>query len=96
MARYRDVANIIIRYFQQLGVILDRAGTEYKSYEATLWFLPDRTGRLVLADELNDQSDKLQALCHTLNAPKFQLDPESGLIKVLVQLSKKPKADSGT
>jgi predicted nucleic acid-binding Zn-ribbon protein len=88
------VANIIIRYFHQLGVILDRAGTEYKSYEATLWFLPDHTGRLVLADELNEHSDKLQALCHTLNAPKFQLDPESGLIKVLAQLSKKPKADS--
>jgi hypothetical protein len=88
------VANIIIRYFEQLGVILDRAGTEYKGYEATLWFLPDRTGRLVLADELNEHSDKLQALSHTLNAPKFALEPESGLISVLVQLAKKPKADN--
>jgi predicted RNA-binding Zn-ribbon protein involved in translation (DUF1610 family)/regulator of replication initiation timing len=88
------VANIIIRYFEQLGVILDRAGTDYKGYEATLWFLPDRTGRLVLADELNEHSDKLQALSHTLNAPKFALEPESGLISVLVQLAKKPKADS--
>jgi hypothetical protein len=32
------VANIIIRYFEQLGVILDRAGTEYKQHEAKLWF----------------------------------------------------------
>jgi hypothetical protein len=88
------VANIIIRYFEQLGVILDRAGTDYKGYEATLWFLPDRTGRLVLADELNEHSDKLQALSHTLNAPKFLLEPESGLISVVVQLAKKPKAES--
>jgi hypothetical protein len=88
------VANIIIRYFHQLGVILDRAGTEYKSYEAKLWFLPDRTGRLVLADELNDHSDKLQALCHTLNAPKFALEPESGLLSVVVQLAKKPATNT--
>ena len=84
------VANIIIRYFEQLGVILDRAGTEYKQHEAKLWFLPDRTGRLVLADELNEHSDKLQVLSHILNSPIFKLDPESGLIHVTVALCKKP------
>ena len=84
------VANVIIRYFQGLGVVLDRAGTEYKSYEAKLWFLPDRTGRLVLADELNEHSDKLQALTHILSSPTFKLDPESGLIHCTVALAKKP------
>jgi hypothetical protein len=87
------VANIFIRYFEVLGVILDRSHSDYETHQATLWFFVDRNSRLVLADELNEHSDKLQALAHTLNSPKFQLDPESGLIKVLVQLSKKPKAD---
>ena len=87
------VANIFIRYFETLGVILDRSHSDYETHQATLWFFVDRNSRLVLADELNEHSDKLQALAHTLNSPKFQLDPESGLIKVLVQLSKKPKAD---
>jgi hypothetical protein len=53
-------------------------------------FLPDRTGRLVLADELNEHSDKLQVLSHILNSPIFKLDPESGLIHVTVALCKKP------
>jgi predicted RNA-binding Zn-ribbon protein involved in translation (DUF1610 family) len=87
------VANIFTRYFEVLGVILDRSHSDYETHQATLWFFVDRNSRLVLADELNEHSDKLQALAHTLNIPKFQLDPESGLIKVLVQLSKKPKAD---
>lgn len=88
------VANIVIEYFHRLGVILDRAGSDYQGWQATLEFLPDRTGRLVLPDELNEHSDKLQALTHTLNSPKFALDPESGLIHVTVQFSKKPKSDT--
>jgi predicted RNA-binding Zn-ribbon protein involved in translation (DUF1610 family) len=87
------VANIFIRYFEALGVILDRSHSDYETHQATLWFFTDRNQRLVMADELNEHSDKLQALAHTLNSPKFQLDPESGLMKVLAQLSKKPKAD---
>ncbi len=87
------VANIFIRYFEALGVILDRSHSDYETHQATLWFFVDRNSRLVLVGELNEHSDKLQALAHTLNSPKFQLDPESGLIKVMVQLSKKPKAD---
>jgi len=88
------VSNIITRYFEALGVILDRAGSDYKGYEAILWFFTDRNPRLILCDELNEHSDRLQALSHTLNSPQFKLDPESGLISVTVALSKKPKADS--
>lgn len=85
-------ANIFIRYFQQLGIILDRAGIDYKHHESTLWFFTDRNSRLILADDLNEHSDKLQALSHCLNSPTFKLDPESGLIYVTVVLSKKPTA----
>lgn len=87
------VANIIIGYFEALGLILDRAGSDYRGHEATLEFITDRTGRLVLADELNEHSDRIQALTHVLNVPKFQLDPESGLMTVAVQFHRKPKAD---
>jgi hypothetical protein len=88
------VSNIITRYFEALGVILDRAGSDYQGYEATLWFFTDRNQRLIMVDELNEHSDRLQALSHTLNSPQFKLDPESGLVSVSVALSKKPKADS--
>jgi predicted RNA-binding Zn-ribbon protein involved in translation (DUF1610 family) len=87
------VANIIIGYFESLGVILDRAGSDYRGHEATLEFITERTGRLVLADELNQHSDRLQAFTHVLNVPRFQLDSESGLMTVVVQFHKKPKAD---
>ncbi len=88
------VSNIITRYFEVLGVILDRAGSDYQGYEATLWFFTDRNQRLIMVDELNEHSDRLQALSHTLNTPQIKLDPESGLVSVSVALSKKPKADS--
>jgi hypothetical protein len=88
------VSNIITRYFEALGVILDRAGSDYQVYEATLWFFTDRNPRLIMVDELNEHSDRLQALSHTLNSPQFKLDPESGLVSVNVALSKKPKTDS--
>jgi hypothetical protein len=88
------VSNIFTRYFEALGVILDRAGSDYEGYQATLWFFTDRNQRLIMVDELNEHSDRLQALSHTLNSPQFKLDPESGLVSVSVALSKKPKADS--
>jgi hypothetical protein len=84
------VANIFIRYFEALGVILDRAGIDYRGHESTLWFFVDRNQRLIMADELNEHSDKLQALSYCLKSPKFSLDPESGLISVTVVLNKKP------
>lgn len=84
------IGNVFIRYFEQLGVILDRAGIDYNQHESTLWFFTDRNSRLILPDDLNEHSDKLQALSHCLNVPKFALDPESGLIYVKVALSKKP------
>jgi predicted RNA-binding Zn-ribbon protein involved in translation (DUF1610 family) len=87
------IANIIISYFERLGIILDRAGSDYRGYEAVLEFIPDRTGRLVLASELNEHSERLQGLTHVLNKPEFKLDGETGLMTLLVRWGNKPKAD---
>jgi predicted RNA-binding Zn-ribbon protein involved in translation (DUF1610 family) len=87
------IANIVIGYFERLGIILDRAGSDYRGYEATLEFIPDRTGRLVLASELNEHSERLQGLTHVLNKPGFKLDGETGLMTLLVRWGNKPKAD---
>lgn len=84
------IANIVIGYFERLGLILDRAGSDYRSHEATLEFITDRTGRLVLASELNEYSEILQGFIHTLNKPEFKLDPETGLMTLLVRWANKP------
>jgi ElaB/YqjD/DUF883 family membrane-anchored ribosome-binding protein len=88
------IANIIIGYFERLGFILDRAGTDYMGYEATLEFITDRTGRLVLASELNEHVERLQPLTHVLNTLEFKLDPETGLMTLLVRWGNKPAANS--
>jgi predicted RNA-binding Zn-ribbon protein involved in translation (DUF1610 family)/ElaB/YqjD/DUF883 family membrane-anchored ribosome-binding protein len=87
------IANIVIAYFERYGIILDRAGSDYRGHEATLEFIPDRTGRLVLASELNEHSERLQGLTHVLNKPEFKLDGETGLMTLLVRWGNKPKAD---
>ncbi len=83
------IANVLIRYFHALGLILDRSHSDYESYQATLWFFIDRNQRTPLASELNEHSERLQQLGHTLNNPQFELDPESGLIKCNVQWARK-------
>jgi hypothetical protein len=88
------IANIIIGYFERLGIILDRAGTDYRGYEATLEFITDRTGRLVLASELNEHVERLQPLTHILNTLEFKLDPETGLMTLLVRWGNKPTANT--
>jgi hypothetical protein len=88
------IANIIIEYFERLGLVLDRAGTDYRGHEATLEFNSDRTGRLILPKDLNEHSDALQKLTHTLNKPEFKLDPETGLLTLLVRWASKPAVDN--
>jgi hypothetical protein len=88
------IANIVIAYFERLGVILDRAGSDYRGYEATLEFITDRTGRLVLASELNEHADYLQGHTHILNKPEFKLDPETGLMILLVRWANKPAVNA--
>jgi predicted RNA-binding Zn-ribbon protein involved in translation (DUF1610 family)/ADP-ribose pyrophosphatase YjhB (NUDIX family) len=84
------IGNQIIEYFWLHGIILDRAGSDYRKHEAVLHFHTDRNPRLVLPGELNEHADKLPQVLRCLNTPKFDYDSESGLMSVKLALSRKP------
>ncbi len=84
------IANIIIGYFEQLGIILDRAHNDYDQWQATLSFHIDRNRRLIKAKDLNKHSDKIEQLAYTLNTPEFKFDGNLGLMTVWVQIGKTP------
>lgn len=84
------VANIIIGYFEQLGIILDRAHSDYEQWQANLGFHIDRNTRLIRAKDLNEHSDKIKQLAQILNTPEFKFDHELGLMTVWVEIAKKP------
>ncbi|MCX7594530.1 MAG: hypothetical protein N2235_12350 [Fischerella sp.] len=84
------VANIIIGYFEQLGIILDRAHSDYEQWQANLGFHIDRNTRLIRAKDLNEHADKIKQLAQILNTPEFKFDRELGLMTVWVEIAKKP------
>ncbi len=84
------IANIIIGYFEQLGIILDRAHNDYDQWQATLSFHIDRNRRLIKAKDLNKHSDKIEQLAYTFNTPEFKFDGNLGLMTVWVQIGKTP------
>jgi molecular chaperone GrpE (heat shock protein) len=84
------IGNAIILYFEGLGMILDRAYSDYRKHEAILYFHTDRNSRVFPASELNEHSEKLQQLTHTLTPIKFEFDGEQGLMKAQVMIARKP------
>jgi hypothetical protein len=88
------MGNQIIEFFYLQGIVLDRAGTDYRKHEAVLYFHADRNPRLIAPSELNDQADKLPQILRCLNRPEFKFDAESGLMSVWVQLAQKPPVDA--
>ena len=84
------MGNQIIEYFWLQGILLDRAGSDYRKHEAVLHFHTDRNPRLILPGELNEHADKLPQVLRCLNTPKFDYDSESGLMSVKLVLSRKP------
>lgn len=88
------MGNVVIGYFEALGVILDRAYSDYRKWEAVLYVHTDRNRKVILASELNEHSERLQPLLNCLNVPKFEYDAEQGLMRVRVQIASKPKADA--
>lgn len=87
------IGNAIIIYFEGLGIVLDRAYSDYQKHQATLYFHIDRNDRVIVASEFNEHSEKLQQLTHTLTPIKFEFDGEQGLMKAYLQISKKPKKE---
>ncbi|PMB25814.1 hypothetical protein CEN46_04885, partial [Fischerella thermalis CCMEE 5318] len=85
------VGNVIISYFESLGIVLDRASSDYQKWDAVLSFHVDRNSRVIVATELNEHSEKLQQLSHTLAPITFKWDAEAGLMKAYLLLSKKPQ-----
>ncbi|MCP6763286.1 MAG: hypothetical protein NHB32_31925 [Fischerella sp. CENA71] len=85
------VGNVIITYFESLGIILDRASSDYQKWDAILSFHIDRNSRVILPKELNEHSEKLQQLTHTLAPINFKWDSETGMITAYLLLSKKPQ-----
>ncbi len=85
------VGNVIISYFESLGIVLDRASSDYQKWDAVLSFHIDRNSRVILPKELNEHSEKLQQLSHTLAPITFKWDAEAGLVKAYLLLSKKPQ-----
>ena len=84
------MGNQIIDYFWLHGMVLDRAGSDYRKHEAVLYFHTDRNLRLILPGELNEHAEKLPQVLRCLNTPKFHYDSESGLMSVKLALSRKP------
>ncbi|BAZ68494.1 hypothetical protein NIES4106_32580 [Fischerella sp. NIES-4106] len=84
------LANIIIGYFEQLGIVLDRAQNDSEQWQATLYFHIDRNKRLITAKDLNEHSENIEQLGYTLNKPEFRFDSESGLMSVWVQIASDP------
>lgn len=87
------MGNVVIAYFAQLGLVLDRAYSDYRKWEATLYFHVDRNRKTVVASDLNEHGDRLQPLLQCLNTPQFRYDSEQGLMALRVQMAHKPKAD---
>ncbi|MCP6757173.1 MAG: hypothetical protein NHB32_00060 [Fischerella sp. CENA71] len=85
------VGNVIISYFESLGIVLDRASSDYQKWDAVLSFHIDRNSRVILPKELNEHSEKLQQLSHTLAPITFKWDSVAGLMKAYLLLSKKPQ-----
>jgi hypothetical protein len=97
-ANRRDllIGNTIIQYFfaSPFNFILDRAKAEFNSHESTLSFHIDRNSRIILADELNQESERLQQLCHTLSPIKFTWNADEGLMTAYIHLARKPKKET--
>lgn len=85
------IGNLIIKYFQNLGIILDRASANYKGYESTLKFHTDRNPRFLGIGELNKHSEALQQACNVRKPVTFEWDAENGLLEATIVISAKPQ-----
>lgn len=84
------IGNIIIGYFERMGIILDRAKSDYDHWQANLSFHVDRNPRIVVPSELEPEGERLQQLTHTLSPIKFTWDAEEGCMVAWLHLAKKP------
>jgi hypothetical protein len=84
------IGNIIIGYFERMGIILDRAKSDYDHWQASLSFHIDRNPRIVVPSELEPEGERLQQLTQTLSPIKFTWDADEGCMLAWLHLAKKP------
>ncbi|MCC5611080.1 hypothetical protein LC612_31095 [Nostoc sp. CHAB 5834] len=85
-----QIGNIIIAYFERMGLILDRGDADFDHWQSTLSFHIDRNNRIITVDELEPEAERLQQLCHTLSPVKFGWDTKKGQITAWLHLAKQP------
>ena len=84
------IGNVIIGYFEDKGIILDRAKADFDHWQSTLSFHIDRNNRIIVPSELEPENERLQQLCHTLSPIKFGWNAEEGLLTAWLHLARKP------
>ncbi|WP_414589337.1 hypothetical protein [Scytonema sp. PCC 10023] len=93
-SRELQIGNLIIEYFWQTGVYLDRTHSQGDVYSVKLYFQIDRNSRAIAAKELNEHSEALQTYCRTLKPVVFTWDGDIALMSAEVVLKDRPKKDS--
>lgn len=77
------IGNQIITYFYQLGIILDRAYSEYHKYTANLYFNFDRNNEFLDVSQYNEHSESAFQASSALKPIKFEYS-ECGLLRAKV------------
>ncbi len=85
--------NILIEFFSQQRIILDRSHYIGDKYEVDLYFHTDRNKRVIVPKELNEYSEQLLQVCRTRKPVTFRYDTETGLMVANLVLSLRPKKE---
>jgi predicted RNA-binding Zn-ribbon protein involved in translation (DUF1610 family) len=90
-SRELQIGNLIIEYFWQSGIYLDRTHSQGDVYSVKLYFQIDRNSRAIAAKELNEHSEALQTYCRVLKPVVFSWDADVALMCADVALKEREK-----
>lgn len=88
-SRELKIGNLIIDYFWQSGIYLDRSHTQGDVYTTKLFFQCDRNPRAIIPKELNEHSEALQTYCRVLKPVIFNWEGDTALMSATVILKQK-------
>jgi hypothetical protein len=90
-SRELQIGNLIIEYFWQSGIYLDRTHSQGDVYSVKLYFQIDRNSRAITPKELNEHSEALQTYCRVLKPVVFSWDADIALMCADVALKEREK-----
>jgi hypothetical protein len=90
-SRELQIGNLIIEYFWQSGIYLDRTHSQGDVYSVKLFFQIDRNSRAITPKELNEHSEALQTYCRVLKPVAFNWDADIALMCADVALKEREK-----